>query len=489
MNWQDEDMVWVKDFDGKRYYVPASSYKNTLYHLGLRLDGFTKADNDKYKHIGAKSRKKKEFLAEKKEALESGTFNHFNHLTGKYENLSSFPNPTVNSPTLQENNTLNPNWKYYKPSEEYNMPGRGTGPVFTAKNKGPTNSLLKGAQGDVLRSGTFDRDPRTFKDSEMGSLKRFADMQRNLQSGTFDRDPSTFKDSNMNSLLNASRGDLLRSGTFDRDPSTFKDSNMNSLLNASRGDLLRSGTFDRDPSTFKDSNMNSLLNASRGDLLRSGTFSRDPRTFKDSEMGSLGNAAHEDLLRSGGWQYNNNALGPDTNAILNKPYNPLPQTEQTQNYTPWQSLMDIGSGAKDALSEGYNLFKGNVQDYRKDRSFPSQSIPPLPSIFDATEYVTDNLAGPVKNFFGDAFQGVSDAWNKPYNPAINWDDMSNRWDELTDWMGGGESKAAAMEKAKLDKYLKDAEYRYVNIHGVAFDEDARKEVIAQFHRDKRLGKL
>ena len=431
MNWQDEDMVWVKDFDGKRYYVPASSYKNTLYHLGLRLDGFTKADNDKYKHIGAKSRKKKEFLAEKKEALESGTFNHFNHLTGKYENLSSFPNPTVNSPTLQENNTLNPNWKYYKPSEEYNMPGRGTGPVFTAKNKGPTNSLLKGAQGDVLRSGTFDRDPRTFKDSEMGSLKRFADMQRNLQSGTFDRDPSTFKDSNMNSLLNASRGDLLRSGTF----------------------------------------------------------SRDPRTFKDSEMGSLGNAAHEDLLRSGGWQYNNNALGPDTNAILNKPYNPLPQTEQTQNYTPWQSLMDIGSGAKDALSEGYNLFKGNVQDYRKDRSFPSQSIPPLPSIFDATEYVTDNLAGPVKNFFGDAFQGVSDAWNKPYNPAINWDDMSNRWDELTDWMGGGESKAAAMEKAKLDKYLKDAEYRYVNIHGVAFDEDARKEVIAQFHRDKRLGKL
>ncbi len=313
----------------------------------------------------------------------------------------------------------------------------------------------------------------------------------------FSRDPSTFKESNMNSLLNASRGDLLRSGTFSRDPSTFKESNMNSLLNASRGDLLRSGTFSRDPSTFKESNMNSLLNAARGDILKSGTFSRDPSTFKKNYShptgGSVNSLKHfADIERRSGvgtddwgnplptddWGKNRfETLRDREIARLNDlqfysgngKENSVPtQTEQTQNYTPWQSFWDIGSSAKDALSEGYNLFRDNVQDYRQDRSFSPQ------------------------NFFSDTFQGISDAYNEPYTPieALTYDSMADTasgiWSDLTGWLSGDdEIKAAEAEKAELDKYLKDAEYRYVNIHGAAWDEAAIKEVIAQFHRDKR----
>jgi len=175
------------------------------------------------------------------------------------------------------------------------------------------------------------------------------------------------------------------------------------------------------------------------------------------------------------------------NAILDKPYNPpTPQTEQTQNYTPWQSLMDIGSGAKDALSEGYEIFRDNVQDYRKDRSFPSQSIPSLPSIFDATEYVTDNLAGPVDNFLSGSFQGMSD------NYANVADSVSGMWGDLTDWMSGGksdESKAAeAEEKERKDAYVEEVRKRY-EAAGFDFDYSSRKHAERQYEKDKAQGLL
>jgi hypothetical protein len=118
-------------------------------------------------------------------------------------------------------------------------------------------------------------------------------------------------------------------------------------------------------------------------------------------------------------------------AILDKPYSPSspPQAEQPQNYTPWQSLMDIGSSAKDALSEGYNLFKGNVQDYRQDRSFPSQSIPSLPNIWDTfTDYGSRavDVAGMIPDLFTETMHGLN-PFNVQKYPSMGADISQEEW--------------------------------------------------------------
>ena len=233
----------------------------------------------------------------------------------------------------------------------------------------------------------FSRDPSTFKDSDMGSLKRFADMQRDLQSGTFSRDPSTFKESNMNSLLNASRGDLLRSGTF----------------------------------------------------------SRDPSTFKDSEMGSLGNAAHEDLLRSGGWQYNDNAFGPDTNAILNKSYTPSPKRQQEPSiwsdaygslnsiydkYSPqlesiWNNVPDMPT--PDAFSAGEHVLDNYAQPVQ---NFFGGALQGMSTAYDDVSDEVGTFYNNMSNYRSTAAKGEK---AREHIKSYKMKDLKKRFPGKTDW--------------------------------------------------------
>jgi|1_EtaG_2_1085319.scaffolds.fasta_scaffold00718_8 hypothetical protein len=138
------------------------------------------------------------------------------------------------------------------------------------------------------------------------------------------------------------------------------------------------------------------------------------------------------------------------NAILNKPYTPSPKRQQKPSI--W--------------SDAYNSLNSIYDEYSPQLNSIWNNVPNIPAdAFDAGEYVLDT-----------------------YDSMAN--TASGIWGDFTDWLSGDdEIKAAEAEKAELDKYLEDAKYRYVNIHGVAFDEDARKAAIAQFYKDKRLGKL
>jgi len=155
------------------------------------------------------------------------------------------------------------------------------------------------------------------------------------------------------------------------------------------------------------------------------------------------------------------------NAILDKPY--TPSLKRQQKPSIWSNV--------------YNSLNSIYDEYSPQLDSIWDNVPNIPAdAFDAGEYVLDNFAQPVQNFFSDAFTPIK---------ALTYDSMTDTasgiWGDLTDWLSGDDEIKA--EKAELDKYLEDAKYRYVNIHGVAFDEDARKAAIAQFYKDKRLGKL
>ena len=460
-----EDMVWVKDFDGKRYYVPASSYKNTLYSLGLRLDGFTKADNDKYKHIGAKSR--------------SNT-------------------PTTVDHRLQEA----ANAEQARQSE-YNEPGRGGGPAYYT-SPGQI-AALQIAQEDRAKQLAEDQWKKQDESRMMDTKENYQDKALLLEqkSREFDKallygnQYSAAQQEKTLNTLDALAGENRLANEFlglqSAIPTTQDSFLMDNHFNRNLPRNYPPATVDhrllQEVDAEQVRQLDALIAADEKARLRGENVSGGMAT----ELGSSGDPFEQSLalMRSQGGdaQYSPSAYKQETNAILNKTYNPPPPTPpeppQPQNYSPWQSLMDIGSGAKDALSEGYNLFKGNVQDYRQDRSFPSGSIPSLPNIFDATEYVTDNLAGPVDNFLSGSFQGMSD------NYANVADSVSGMWGDFTDWMSGGDDEgkvAEETEKERKDAYVEEVRKRY-EAAGFDFDYSSRKHAERQYEKDKAQGLL
>jgi len=156
------------------------------------------------------------------------------------------------------------------------------------------------------------------------------------------------------------------------------------------------------------------------------------------------------------------------NAILNKTYTPTTEQQTPKQNSIWSDAYGSLNSIYDKYSPQLESIWNNVPDM------------PTPDAFSAGEYVLDNYAQPVQNFFEGSLQGMSTAY----------DDVSNNVSDIWGSFFGSddEIKSAALEKETKDAYVEEVRKRYES-YGFPWNEKEIKYAERQYEKEKAQGLL
>jgi len=156
------------------------------------------------------------------------------------------------------------------------------------------------------------------------------------------------------------------------------------------------------------------------------------------------------------------------NAILNKPYTPTTEQQAPKQNSIWSDAYGSLNSIYDKYSPQLESIWNNVPDM------------PTPDAFSAGEYVLDNYAQPIQNFFNGSLQGMSTAY----------DDVSNNVSDIWGSFFGSddEIKAIEAEKEAKDAHVEKTRKRY-EASGFPWTEKEIKYAERQYEKEKAQGLL